>query len=140
MTDILSPAQRSERMSLIKCKNTQPELLLRKLLHRQGLRFRLHRSGLPGRPDLVFPRFKAVVFVHGCFWHHHQGCKMAGTPKSNTEFWVAKFDRNTARDAQVSAQLMQQGWRVFTTWECELSSARKAQAVAERLAIEIRKS
>lgn len=133
MTDFLSPAERSDRMSRIRGKDTQPELALRKALHGLGLRYRLHGAGLPGKPDLVFPRYRAVVFVHGCFWHHHAGCNIATTPKTNTPFWLAKFEKNVARDARVTAQLETLGWRVFVVWECELASAKRTQAAGERL-------
>lgn len=138
MADFLSPSERSERMSRIRGKDTAPELTLRKILHSLGLRYRLHGAGLPGKPDLVFPRYKAVIFVNGCFWHHHTGCKIATTPKSNTLFWTRKFERNVARDAQVNAALTALGWRVFVAWECELASANKAAATADRLAAMIR--
>lgn len=134
MVDFLSPRERSERMSRIRGKDTRPELALRKVLHGLGLRYRLHGTGLPGKPDLVFPRYKAVVFVHGCFWHRHPGCGIATTPKSNTAFWVEKFEKNVARDARVTAQLEGQGWRVLVAWECELSTSAKATRVGERLA------
>lgn len=133
MTDFLSPVERSERMSRIRGKDTRPELLLRKALHRLGLRYRLHGTGLPGKPDLVFPRYKAVVFVHGCFWHHHTGCKIATTPKSNTPFWLEKFEKNVARDIRVAAELEALGWRVFVVWECELTSTTRTHATSERL-------
>jgi len=133
MVDSLSPAERSKRMSRIQGKNTAPELALRKVLHRLGLRYRLHRAGLPGSPDLVFPRYKAVVFVHGCFWHRHAGCTIATTPKSNTAFWLEKFEKNVARDTRVTAQLEEQGWRVFVVWECEVSSPGRAISTGEEL-------
>ncbi len=138
MTDFLSPTERSERMSHIRGKNTGPELVLRKFLHRHGLRYRLHAANLPGKPDLVFPRYKAVVFVHGCFWHRHPECKIATTPNSNTPFWIKKFEKNVARDALVIAALKKLGWRVFIVWECELSSLTKAEATAEKLEVMIR--
>lgn len=134
MADFLTPTQRSERMSRIRGKDSQPELSLRRVLHRIGLRYRLHVSGLPGKPDLVFPRHKAVVFVHGCFWHRHSGCKIATTPKSNTSFWLEKFEKNMSRDTRVAATLRELGWRVFVIWECELGSAAKAKVTGERLA------
>ena len=134
MVDFLSPRERSERMSRIRGKDTQPELALRRVLHGLGLRYRLYGTGLPGKPDLVFPRYKAVVFVHGCFWHRHPGCSIATTPKSNTAFWLEKFEKNVARDARVATQLGEQGWRVFLAWECELSTPAKAAQVGERLA------
>ena len=138
MTDFLSPAERSERMSRIRDKDTQPELALRKVLHRLGLRYRLHGAGLPGKPDLVFPRYKTVVFVHGCFWHRHAGCKIASTPKSNMSFWLEKFEKNIARDARVAAQLEAKGWKVLVVWECELASKEKSQATGKRLQTLIR--
>lgn len=138
MADFLSPAERSERMARIRGKNTRPELALRKVLHRLGLRYRLHGAGLPGKPDLVFPRYKAVVFVHGCFWHRHAGCSIATTPKSNTPFWLEKFEKNVARDTRVATQLEERGWRVFVVWECEVSSHGKAISTGEKLAELIR--
>lgn len=138
MVDFLNPEERSERMSRIRSSNTSPELALRRALHALGFRFRLHCKDLPGKPDIVLPRYKTVVFVHGCFWHRHVGCKVATTPKSNTEFWVDKFDRNVARDTRSIGLLEAQGWKVIIAWECELSSARKAADTALRIAAEIR--
>lgn len=132
MVDFLTPAQRSERMSRIRGKDSQPELALRRVLHRLGLRYRLHAKDLPGKPDLVLPRYKAVVFVHGCFWHRHEGCKIATTPKSNTLFWVEKFNKNKARDAHVADSLKNLGWRVFVVWECDLAPS-KVMNTADRL-------
>lgn len=140
MADFLSPDERSERMSRIRSKDTVPELALRKILHRFGLRYRLGGAGLPGKPDLVFPRYRSVVFVHGCFWHRHKGCKIASVPKSNVGFWTAKFEKNVARDARVAQELAALGWRVFIVWECELSSANKAITTGERLTAAIRDS
>jgi DNA mismatch endonuclease, patch repair protein len=137
MVDFLTPTQRSERMSRIRGKDSQPELALRRVLHRLGLRYRLHAKELPGKPDLVFPRHKAVVFVHGCFWHRHEGCKIATTPKSNTPFWVEKFEKNVARDKRSAAVLTDLGWRVFVVWECDLAPS-KVEATSEQLAKEIR--
>lgn len=134
MADFLSPSERSQRMARIRSSNTSPELALRRELHRLGLRFTLDNKKLVGKPDLVFPRHRAIVFVHGCFWHRHQGCNICTTPKSNTSFWQEKFDRNVARDARVSAQLDAMGWRVLIAWECELQSGIRARATAERLA------
>ncbi|MCC4598004.1 DNA mismatch endonuclease Vsr [Xanthomonas campestris pv. phormiicola] len=140
MVDSLSPSERSERMSRIRGKDTKPELTLRKAVHRLGLRYRLHGTRLPGKPDLVFRRYKTVVFVHGCFWHRHAGCSIATTPKSNTAFWLEKFGKNTDRDKRVAAQLEEQGWRVLVAWECELSTPAKALQTAERLAAAIRQN
>lgn len=136
MTDSLSPALRSERMARIRSKDTAPEMRLRQQLHRRGLRFRLHSGKLPGKPDLVFPRYKVVVFVHGCFWHRHEGCKIATTPKSNTEFWLAKFERNKNRDREVIEAIRQSGWKVIVVWECQLKPASACSTAAE-LAAEI---
>lgn len=115
-----SPA-RSRNMARIRSSNTQPERALRSLLHGLGFRFRLHRTDLPGRPDMVLPCRKTVVFVHGCFWHRHQNCPRASTPKTNSAFWEAKFQANVARDTRVSATLEAMGWKVLTVWECELA-------------------
>jgi len=120
MADIMSPEQRSERMSRIHAQHTRPELLLRHALHARGLRYRMHVTGLPGRPDLVFPRYGAVVFVHGCFWHQHTNCKVAKIPRSNTTFWEEKFARNVQRDQSNVRQLRALGWRVAVAWECQI--------------------
>ncbi len=138
MTDFLSPAERSARMARIRSNDTLPEVTLRRALHRLGLRYLLRKKGLPGKPDLVFPKHRAVVFVHGCFWHRHEGCKVASTPKSNTQFWKDKFDRNVARDARVQDELRAQGWRVFVVWECELNSKARTELKAECLSALIR--
>lgn len=138
MVDFLTPAERSARMSRIRSSNTSPELALRRAIHALGLRFRLHRKDLPGKPDIVLPRHKAVVFVHGCFWHRHDGCKVATTPKSNTQFWVDKFDRNVARDAASRDLLQAAGWKVIVVWECELGSRQKASEAALLVASKIR--
>lgn len=121
-------------MSRIRGKDTKPEMRLRRLLHALGLRYRLHVRDLPGRPDLVFPKHRAVVFVHGCFWHGHSGCRIANQPKSNAAFWENKFKTNQARDARNLVQLEQAGWRVAVVWECELSSRAGAEGAAERVA------
>lgn len=120
MTDVFSKSKRSEVMSRIKGQNTKPELVVRSLLHRLGYRFRLHRTTLPGKPDIVLPRFKTVLFVHGCFWHRHKDCRFAYTPKSRTDFWLKKLESNVLRDIKVKSDLETLGWRVITVWECEL--------------------
>lgn len=120
--DGLTAQRRSALMSRVRGKHTSPELAVRRMAHSLGLRFRLHRKDLPGRPDLVFPKHQTVVFVHGCFWHRHPRCKNASTPKSNVEFWRDKFERNVARDAKNRADLEAAGWRVETIWECEIKS------------------
>lgn len=120
MTDVFTPEKRSDVMSRIKGRNTKPELVVRSLLHRMGYRFRLHRADLPGKPDIVLPRYQTVIFVHGCFWHRHKGCRLAYTPKSRTEFWSVKFESNMTRDKQVKSKLEFLGWQVIIVWECEL--------------------
>lgn len=122
-------------MSKIRSSDTKPEMILRCGLHRLGLRYKLNNSDLPGSPDLVFPKYKTVVFVHGCFWHRHPGCKDASIPKTNQSFWVAKFNENIKRDARVKEELMQKGWKVIVVWECELQ--KDTIANIERVANEI---
>lgn len=119
--DTISKDKRSWNMSRIRSKNTKPEVAVRSMLHRLGIRFRLHRSDLPGKPDIVMTKRKTVVFVHGCFWHRHPGCKYAYEPKSRTSFWQAKFQQNVARHQQVEAELERLGWRTVVVWECETS-------------------
>lgn len=106
-------------MSRVRGKDTTPEIRVRRAAHAMGLRFRLHRKDLPGRPDLVFSKHRVALFVHGCFWHRHPGCAKASTPKSRTEFWQGKFDTNVARDSRVAKELEALGWRVLTIWECD---------------------
>ena len=107
-------------MRQVKGRDTSPEKIVRSLLHRMGYRFRLQRDDLPGKPDIVLPRFKTVVLVNGCFWHRHSGCKRATTPATNVDYWQTKFARNVARDARNQAELEKMGWRVVIVWECEL--------------------
>ena len=135
MTDIVDSKRRSELMAGIKGQDTAPERKVRRIAHRMGLRFRLHCKNLPGHPDLVFPKHRLVVFVHGCFWHRHQGCKYAYTPKSRVAFWTEKFTANVARDARQEAELIALGWRVLVIWECE---TKHEAAVECRLATIIR--
>lgn len=120
MIDTIDKANRSLLMANVKGKNTAPELLVRKRLHRLGFRFALHDKKLSGRPDLVLPRHQAVVFVHGCFWHRHSSCAYATTPATRAEFWFDKFQKNVERDARNISKLKEQGWRVFVVWECGL--------------------
>ncbi|AOY87825.1 very short patch repair endonuclease [Marinobacter salinus] len=119
--DSVSKAKRSEIMGKVRGKNTSPELHVRKLLHSLGFRYRLHRGDLPGKPDIVFAKKQKIIFVHGCFWHRHEGCSMARFPKSREEFWRKKFEDNKARDARNVCELERQGWSVLIVWECELS-------------------
>ena len=120
MADRISPEHRSWNMSRIRGKDTGPELRLRSLLHRAGFRYRLHDTTLPGKPDLVLPRYRTVIFVHGCYWHRHSGCKYATTPRTRTDFWLAKFQGTVERDCRAVEELSRRGWRVITVWECEL--------------------
>lgn len=120
MTDVMSAAKRSSLMSKIRGKNTRPELQLRRLLWRSGLRFRLHGKDIPGRPDIVLRRWRVVVLVHGCFWHHHDNCSLFRMPATNTEFWIPKLTRNRQRDAETVSELRSAGWRVAVVWECAL--------------------
>src|SRR5579871_1578690 len=116
----MSPARRSELMSRIRGTDTRPELTVRRLVHSLGYRFRLHRRDLPGTPDLAFPSRRKVVFVHGCFWHRHRGCRFSYTPKSNRDFWVKKFATNRLRDRRAIRQLRAAGWDPLIVWECEV--------------------
>lgn len=120
-------------MSGIRGKNTKPELALRRALHARGFRFRLHSGKVHGRPDLVLPKHRAVVFVHGCFWHRHEGCRFTTTPSSRPEFWQAKFQANVSRDSAVRAILLEDGWRVATVWECALRKPDQVAASTELL-------
>ena len=120
MTDHLDKAKRSWNMSRIRGKDTKPEIAVRKMLHAAGFRFRLHVKDLPGKPDIVLPKWKTVIFVHGCFWHRHNGCKDATTPKTRTEWWLEKFEKNVANDLKKRGALEVAGWKVVVVWECEV--------------------
>lgn len=121
--DVFDPQKRSEVMARVRGKDTKPELLVRRHLHAAGLRYVLHDRRLPGKPDLVFPSRRVAVFVHGCFWHGHEGCKKATIPATRPEFWRAKIEANKARDARVRSELEAAGWKVIVVWECSLGSA-----------------
>lgn len=136
MSDTFSPEQRHRVMSRIRAKDTGPERVVRKHLHSAGLRFRLHVRDLPGNPDLVLPKFKTVVFVNGCFWHAHQGCKYFRLPKTNGQYWETKIERNVLRDNYNYVELSRSGWRVIVVWECELRNG-KAEERCNRLLREI---
>ena len=130
--DRLTREQRSWNMSRIRGKDTKPEISVRSILHRMGYRFRLHRKDLPGRPDIVLPRYRCVVFVHGCFWHRHSGCTQAYKPKTRPDFWNAKFNENIKRDADVRKKLESMGWNVVVVWTCEVNTPRfKCRLVEE---------
>ncbi len=134
MTDKLSPEARSANMARIRGRDTGPEIAVRKALHAAGFRFRLHRRDLPGKPDIVLPKHRTAVFVHGCFWHRHEGCRNATSPGTRTEFWQAKFAANVARDARNTAALEAAGWKVVVIWECETERPeRLAAVIRERL-------
>ncbi|MPN56471.1 Very short patch repair protein [bioreactor metagenome] len=107
-------------MSMVRNKNTKPELVVRRFLHKNGFRFRLHRKDLPGHPDIVLPKYRTVIFIHGCFWHRHEGCKRCTTPATNVDFWQRKFTTNIERDKNAREALEKCGWRVIIIWECEL--------------------
>lgn len=133
MADVVDSATRSRMMSGIRGRNTKPEILIRSLLHRQGFRFRLHARYLPGKPDIVFPRYHAVVFVHGCFWHGHD-CPLFKWPNTRPEFWRAKIGRNQSNDHRIRAALIAAGWRVGIVWECAIRGAGKdLEGVMRRL-------
>ena len=120
--DSLTKEKRSWNMAQIKSRDTKPELIVRKLLHRLGYRFRLHRTELPGCPDIILPKYRTVVLVHGCFWHRHTGCQFAYNPKSRVDFWEKKFRKNVKRDKKVRHELIDLGWRVLIIWECEVKN------------------
>jgi DNA mismatch endonuclease (patch repair protein) len=137
MADIMSVAARSRRMSLIRSRDTKPELALRRALHARGHRYRIHVSALPGKPDIVFGPSKALIFVNGCFWHGHK-CPIGHIPKSNSAFWLAKVSTNRSRDARNIRKLRALGWKVFVIWECQLRTHKLTQEVAHRLGTIIR--
>jgi DNA mismatch endonuclease (patch repair protein) len=130
MVDTLTKAERSARMALVRGKDTAPELIVRKLIHRLGFRYRLHVSKLPGRPDLVFRKHRKVVFVNGCFWHRHgaASCKLARWPKSRLDFWVPKLEANASRDRANQLRLEREGWGYLVIWECELKDTHALEA------------
>ncbi|MBR2862465.1 MAG: DNA mismatch endonuclease Vsr [Bacteroidaceae bacterium] len=127
--DCLTPEQRKRNMSAIKGRDTKPEVLVRKLLHRLGYRFRIQRKDLPGKPDIVLPKHKTAIFINGCFWHRHEGCKYASTPSTNSDFWKKKFAANVERDARNYAALKDQGWNVLIIWECEVKELLRTKII-----------
>jgi DNA mismatch endonuclease (patch repair protein) len=126
MVDVVDRATRSRMMSGIRRRDTKPELVVRKYLHASGFRFRLAPKHLPGKPDIVLPKYRTAVFVHGCFWHRHAKCKYSATPSTRPTFWAQKFEDNVARDQHVQHLLRQAGWRVLVVWECELAPRKLA--------------
>ena len=139
MADVVSAEKRSQMMAGIRGKNTKPELLVRRALHRRGFRFRLHKRELPGRPDILLPRYKAAIFVNGCFWHGHN-CKYFNLPKTNTAFWREKINANRERDARKTKQLIDLGYRVHCIWECQTRTGLQTfDDLIDSLASDIRK-
>ena len=136
MPDVLTPSLRHRVMASIHSSSTKPELKLRHALWYQGFRYRINDKRLPGRPDIVLPKYRTVIFMHGCFWHGHKDCKNYTVPKTNTDFWVAKVARNQERDQEVWRQLEAKGWSVIIVWECQLKKANLAETV-DRVASEI---
>ena len=137
MIDVVDKATRSRMMAGIRGKDTKPELVLRRALHHLGLRYRLHVSGLPGRPDMALPKYRAAIEVQGCFWHRHQNCEFCTDPASNKDFWKTKFDETVNRDKRNLAALQKLGWRVAVVWECSIKE-QGAEVVAGRLAAWLR--
>jgi len=129
MADVLTPDQRSYNMSCIKNKNTKPEKIVRNFLFSKGLRYRKNDRRYPGHPDVVLPKYKTVVFVHGCFWHLHENCRYARLPKSNIDYWSKKLTKNKERDAREQAELRNMGWKVIVVWECELKKDKRQQTL-----------
>ena len=132
MADIVSPEKRSQNMSAIRSKNTQPEVYLRKLLFAQGYRYRIADKSVPGHPDIFLRKYNTAIFVNGCFWHRHPGCKFAYTPKSRVEFWQKKFDDNVRRDSVVKAELLEPGIKLLTVWECAIRRMQRDKIEEER--------
>jgi DNA mismatch endonuclease, patch repair protein len=133
MADVHDKATRSFNMSRIKSKNTKPELLVRKFLHSKGFRYKLNDKTLPGKPDLVLPKYKTIIFIHGCFWHGHEGCKYFVVPKTRTEWWLNKISTNAANDRKAIETLVKDNWKVITIWECELIIAKREATLSKLL-------
>jgi DNA mismatch endonuclease, patch repair protein len=133
MADVHNTATRSYNMSRIKAANTKPELLVRRFLHAKGYRYKLHDKKLPGKPDLVLPKYKTIIFIHGCFWHGHANCKYYKVPQTRTEWWLNKINRNKANDAKASRALKKEGWKIITIWECRLKKAKAGSALLNLL-------
>jgi DNA mismatch endonuclease (patch repair protein) len=129
MADVHDKETRSYNMSRIKSKDTKPEILVRKFLFKKGLRYRLHVKTLPGKPDLVFPKYKTCIFIHGCFWHHHKNCRKANIPKTNQAYWVPKIQRNLERDGRNMRQLRKMKWKIIIVWECQLIAKRVEKTI-----------
>jgi DNA mismatch endonuclease (patch repair protein) len=130
MADVHDKKTRSYNMSRIKGKNTKPEMLVRRFLHAHGFRYRLHVKDLPGKPDIILPKYKTAIFVHGCFWHGHEHCRYYVVPKTRTEWWLDKINRNIENDLKASIVLLEKGWKVITVWECELKKDKVGETLA----------
>lgn len=137
MADIISPERRSKNMSAIRSKDTKPEIYLRKLLFAEGYRYRIAEKSIPGHPDMFLRKYNTAIFVHGCFWHRHQGCKYAYTPKSNVEFWQTKFDNNVKRDAVVGIELQERKIKCLIVWECTIKQMIKDSIVEKAILLQI---
>jgi DNA mismatch endonuclease (patch repair protein) len=133
MTDVHEPEIRSYNMSQIKGKDTKPEMLVRRFLHSKGFRYRLHVKNLPGKPDIVLPKYKTVIFINGCFWHGHKGCKYFVMPKSRQYYWVPKIQNNIKKDIKHKKELKKLGWKVITVWECKLSKKYRNKTIVKLL-------
>lgn len=125
MTDVHTPEQRSFNMSRVRSKDTKPELIVRKFLHANGFRYRIHDKNLPGKPDIVMPKYKLVIQIHGCFYHGHKGCRYFTIPKTRTEWWIDKINGNKRRDQENEIKLLELGWKIITIYECELKPRTK---------------
>ncbi len=133
MADVHDKATRSKNMAAIKSKNTKPEMLVRRFLHANGFRYKLHDKSLPGKPDIVLPKYKTVIFVHGCFWHGHEGCKYYVVPKTRTEWWLNKINGNITNDKKATKALKKEGWKIIELWECDLKSSALNKSLARLL-------
>ena len=133
MSDTFTPEARHHCMSRIRSKDTTPELMVRRWLFANGYRFRLHRKDLPGKPDIVLPKYRTAIFINGCFWHHHENCRYGYMPKSNLEYWESKFRKNKERDEKNLAELTALSWRVLIIWECQIKNGTFAEVLSEKL-------
>jgi len=129
MTDVHDKATRSHNMSRIRSKDTKPEMIVRRYLHQHGFRYRLHVKDLPGKPDLVLPKYKTVIFINGCFWHGHEDCKFFILPKTRSEWWATKINKNISNDARALSKLSEDGWKIIVVWECELKKLTKEESL-----------
>lgn len=135
MVDVFTSEKRSQIMALVKSKDTKPEMVVRKLLHSMGYRFRLHRKDLPGTPDIVLPKYRVVIFVNGCFWHGHENCPNSRLPKTNKGFWNEKIEKNKQRDRKNIEKLLAQGWKPMIIWSCELRDIKKLKNILQKTLI-----